>query len=259
MHLAIIFTLSHLYHFCFLCLADKFSLFMPVNDNIIYTCASINNSNALLGVKWQSQIFSFGSHICSLISMLSYIFHDWKAYCQELHSVCMYVYIYVCTYIHTFLQFCLYPSMHTYIHVWLHPSIQIHVCISTCKHIYMFRLMHVCLHTYKHTIYIHACTYKYIIMHYSMDVSHSVFNLYIWHKVYFLSEQNKFFNWTQAFARSPTLASSGVRKNVHPTNKLECVGKFYSYNFIHYYFIFILFYFDYCDDVLIIIQVHCWN
>ena len=26
---------------------------------------------------------------------------------------------------------------------------------------------------------------------------------------------------TQAFARSPTLASSGVRENVHPTNKLE--------------------------------------
>ena len=25
----------------------------------------------------------------------------------------------------------------------------------------------------------------------------------------------------QAFARSPTLASSGVRENVHPTNKLE--------------------------------------
>ena len=30
---------------------------------------------------------------------------------------------------------------------------------------------------------------------------------------------------TQAFARSPTLASSGVRKNAHPTNKLELCWK----------------------------------
>ena len=35
---------------------------------------------------------------------------------------------------------------------------------------------------------------------------------------------------TQAFARSPTLASSGVRKNVHPTNKLELCWKNFILN-----------------------------
>ena len=40
---------------------------------------------------------------------------------------------------------------------------------------------------------------------------------------------------TQAFTRSPTLASSGVRENVYPTNKLELCWKilfliiFYSF------------------------------
>ena len=40
---------------------------------------------------------------------------------------------------------------------------------------------------------------------------------------------------TQAFARSPILASSGVRENVYPTNKLELCWKilflinFYSF------------------------------
>ena len=38
----------------------------------------------------------------------------------------------------------------------------------------------------------------------------------------------------QAFARSPTLASSGVRENVHPTNKLEfCWKILFLINFIH--------------------------
>ena len=39
---------------------------------------------------------------------------------------------------------------------------------------------------------------------------------------------------TQAFARSPKLASSGVRENVHPTNKLElCWKTLFLINFIH--------------------------
>ena len=44
----------------------------------------------------------------------------------------------------------------------------------------------------------------------------------------FFSMNRTNLNWTQAFARSPTLASSGVRENVHPTNKLECIGKLLS-------------------------------
>ena len=43
---------------------------------------------------------------------------------------------------------------------------------------------------------------------------------------------------TQAFARSPTLASSGVRENVLPTNKLELCWKILF--LINYYFIHLL-------------------
>ena len=60
---------------------------------------------------------------------------------------------------------------------------------------------------------------------------------------------------TQAFTRSPTVASSGVRENVHPTNKLECVGTFYSKYFFSFIILFILI--NVILFCLIILKVHC--
>ena len=70
---------------------------------------------------------------------------------------CIHVCMYVHTYIHIFMQFCLYPSIHTYIHIYMstyiHPFTHIcrfmYVCLHTC--IYTCRHMNACLHIHAHT------------------------------------------------------------------------------------------------------------
>ena len=138
----------------------SFSLFLPIHFNII--SVSIHNTNAYK-VLSESQIFLFGSHICSFISMITYTFLDWMTLPGI--TFCMYAFIYVCahTYLHLSIQFYLYPSIHTYTYTSLptssHPYIQIHVCMSTYMHIYMYRLLHVSLHTYLDTYrHILTCT-----------------------------------------------------------------------------------------------------
>ena len=52
-----------------------------------------------------------------------------------------------------------------------------------------------------------------------------MFILYMYDTMSVFSMNRINFISTQAFARSPTLTSSGVRENVHPTNKLELFWK----------------------------------
>ena len=58
-----------------------------------------------------------------------------------------------------------------------------------------------------------------------MYISHS-FCIYIFEtKVSILNEENKICQKSQAFTKSSTLASSGVRENAYPNNKLELCWK----------------------------------
>ena len=59
-----------------------------------------------------------------------------------------------------------------------------------------------------------------------MDDSHSVLYLYIFDTgSVFSSNRTIILLVPQAFARSSTMASSGVRENVYPNNKLEMCWK----------------------------------
>ena len=58
-----------------------------------------------------------------------------------------------------------------------------------------------------------------------MDVSHSVCTYIFDTKVSILIQKNKIYLKSQAFTKSSTLASSGVRDNVHLNNKLELCWK----------------------------------
>ena len=111
----------------------SFSLFMPINFNIIHTYVSIHDTSAYWVLSNSYKYFYFGSHICLFIPMITYVFYDWKTYCQELHSVCMYVHIYICAHkdIHLCSSAYIWPSMHAYLHtdscmyVYIHAYIQV--------------------------------------------------------------------------------------------------------------------------------------
>ena len=77
---------------------------------------------------WQPYLFF---HIYGNLCIL------WKIYCQELDSVCMYLYIYVCVhtyihiYIHTVLPISIHPCIHTCLPTSIHPSI----CTDSCIYV----------------------------------------------------------------------------------------------------------------------------
>ena len=59
-----------------------------------------------------------------------------------------------------------------------------------------------------------------------MDISHFVLHyIFDTRSVFSLNRTHFFCYKSQAFAKSSTLASSGVRKNVYPNNKLEMSWK----------------------------------
>ena len=130
---------SHIYTFSYVPLTYSLSgrqisvsLLVPINFNIIHTCVSIHNNNAYLVLGDSQNCF----HLAAT-SMITYEFFDWKTYCQELHSICMYVCIYMCAYIyiHTFMQFCLYPSIHTCLPTSIHTD--------SCMYVYIHAYIHV--------------------------------------------------------------------------------------------------------------------
>ena len=118
----------------------SYSLFMPINLNITHTCI-YTQYLCLLGVKWHLQIFSFHSYICSFISMITYVFFDWKTYYQKLHSACVYICICVCahTYIHSCSSAYIHPSMHICLPTSIHPYIH----TESCMYVYIHAYIHV--------------------------------------------------------------------------------------------------------------------
>ena len=92
-----IFVLSHQWQLMFPCLVHISYLLHKVLVPIKF--------------KWLSQIFSFGSDICSFTSVITYVFLVWKTSCQELHSIGRhdFMYLYRCTHWHIYLL-----PIHTY-------------------------------------------------------------------------------------------------------------------------------------------------
>ena len=101
--------------------------------------------SCLLSVKWQSQMFSLGSHICSFTSMITYVSSVCKTYSQELYSVCMHAYMYM------FVCACMYVCKDTNMPVCVHPCMQIYTddgwytgySMYVCASIQIHRNMHI--------------------------------------------------------------------------------------------------------------------
>ena len=105
------------------------------------------------------------------------------------------------------------------------------------------------------------CTYSIHVLHafnvyiaYVQDIHCVNISVYLIYdtKVQFSQQQNKFYSLTQAFALSPTKASSGVWENVHPHNRWYFMENFILYNiFVWFTFNLIWFCFIYSNDVVI--------
>ena len=74
---------NHIYSFssmttCIPCLADVyFSLFMSITFEVVQTCVSIQNTVAHEWLSDSNKYFTFVSHICSLPSMIPFVFLVW--------------------------------------------------------------------------------------------------------------------------------------------------------------------------------------
>ena len=81
----------------------SFPLFMPVTLEIVHISVSIQNTNIHEVLGDSHKYFTFASYICPFTSMTTYAFLVSNAYCQDLHSVCMYAWcmkLHAYTYIH---------------------------------------------------------------------------------------------------------------------------------------------------------------
>ena len=107
---------------------------------------------------------SFCSHICSFISMITYVFFERHNARNYILYACMYVSTCAHAYKHTYIHAVEPISMHAWILTYLPTSIctyiQIDVCMPTYMHIYRYRLMHSCLQTYDAYTYIYSCRHK---------------------------------------------------------------------------------------------------
>ena len=121
----------------------SFSLSMPITFEIVHMCI-YTQCSCLLSVKLQPQVFSFGSHICSFTSMITYIFLFERCIPRNyiLYSSCMYICMYVCAcmivHLSECMQWCIQACMYAWIYICvcnnvLSPLVSLHLQQWFCK------------------------------------------------------------------------------------------------------------------------------
>ena len=84
------------------CLADIFVFphFMPITFEIVHTCVSIHIVNTYEVLCDNCKYFTFGNHICSLTSMIIYVFFPVQTYLVFSHLCQLLEIVHMCEYLH---------------------------------------------------------------------------------------------------------------------------------------------------------------
>ena len=160
----------------------------------MYTCASLHK--ILMSMKCNVTVRNISFHRKIIIP---YVFLVWKTSCQELHSICIHVYVPVYLHTHTNIDSCSSAQIHhpcicTYMSPYNHPYYaQIHVSVKIYAYIFTHSCVPTCIHAHK---YIYECMYAYIHIHACVDFS---FCWFTYNSVDFSLEENIYRLFWQAF------------------------------------------------------------